>query len=847
MKRNKFLLIIAIALPVLVFSLFNIALAANPGHIASSTDCSENLSCAKVDNDNSNINFGCTNCSVEISNSAITGYAFGENIGWINLAPTNGGVTNTNQGVLGGYAWGQNAGWVNFAPTNGGVTINKTTGEFDGWAWSQNYGWIEFSCPGSACVTTDWKPGGGTPPAGFLPACLDGQDNDGDSLVDCDDPGCHESYDLTKVCNQNIDDETNPDVCSNIDGAQITMPEGYEADEANPGECVATQLIITIENPIDGQSFWSADLTQQEIVDMGLNTSLPFASFTAPNDMIRAKITGPVGSVNFYLDDTQKIGDTLTSPTTGIDVYEVPVALFTECSSDPSNSPIKNYKITVEAISDSLAVPDAEKFVVITVGRTCGTTATECSDGVDNDSDGGTDYGTLDATQGIFPDPDCTSYDDDSEEGGFCQLLANQNLPECICPTDPDPANNPLCFGPTYCDLHPEDIVQCFCTFPENQNDPKCLPPVLTCFDDPSLCTCADDPTLPGCEIIVDPCLADPNAPGCKPIIPIISVITPEIIEEINLGLKIAATTAVAVGAVISLATALFLNPLAAPELVLIPVRLWSLILTALGIKKRRKPWGTVYDSITKQPLDPVYVSLRDLEGMEVASSITDIDGRYGFLVKPGVYKVIPRKSNYIFPSDNLYKHFRDEFYANLYFGDYINISDSGEVIVKNIPMDPINFDWNEFEKNKKKLYKFYSKREILIAKISNWLFGFGFIIASTALIISPEKYNIIIFGLYILMFALRRIGFRMKAKGRLLDKDGSPLSFAFIRAFAVETNVEIAHSVSDEMGRYHMLIPNGTYYVKIEKKNNDGSYSLIYTSNYFKVVHGVLNRVFNV
>jgi len=324
-------------------------------------------------------------------------------------------------------------------------------------------------------------------------------------------------------------------------------------------------------------------------------------------------------------------------------------------------------------------------------------------------------------------------------------------------------------------------------------------------------------------------------------------IFTPAVVEQINLGLKIAATASVAIAGIISLATALFLNPLSAPELVLIPVRLWSLLLTALGVKKRRKPWGTVYDSITKQPLDPVYVSLRDLQGAEIASSITDVDGRYGFLVKPGIYKVVPRKTNYIFPSDKLSKHFRDEFYANLYFGDYINIKDSGEVIVKNIPMDAINFDWNEFEKNKKSLFKFYSRREILIAKISNWLFGIGFVIAGTALVVSPEKYNIIIFGLYVFMFVLRRTSFRLKAKGRIVGKDGSPLSFASIRAFAVDTNIEMAHQAADEMGRYHIIIPNGTYYVKIESKNNDGSYSVVHTSNYFKVVHGVLNRVFNI
>jgi streptogramin lyase len=315
--------------------------------------------------------------------------------------------------------------------------------------------------------------------------------------------------------------------------------------------------------------------------------------------------------------------------------------------------------------------------------------------------------------------------------------------------------------------------------------------------------------------------------------------------EKINTGLKIASVGSVVVAGAVSLGSILFLNPFSTPELVLIPFRLWSLLLTALGLKKRIKPWGTVYDSVTKQPLDPVYVSLINLEGKEVASSITDIDGRYGFYVDPGVYKVLPRKTNYIFPSSALAEHLQDELYQDLYFGDYINVAE-GQIITNNIPMDPINFDWNEFAKNKKQLFKFYSKKELLFSRISNILFGIGFGVATLALIVSPEKYNIIIFGLYILVFILRRIKFKFKVKGRVFDKNGLPLSYGVIRVFSISSNVELIHKVVDRMGRYHILLPNGNYYVKIEKKNDDGSYSVVYTSESIEVTRGVLNRIFN-
>src|SRR6185295_3255558 len=98
-------------------------------------------------------------------------------------------------------------------------------------------------------------------------------------------------------------------------------------------------------------------------------------------------------------------------------------------------------------------------------------------------------------------------------------------------------------------------------------------------------------------------------------------------------------------------------------------------------------------------PLDPVIVLLRDLKGNDVASAVTDIDGRYGFFVKPGKYQLLAKKTNYFFPSLKLNEKKDDEIYTNLYFGETIEITKPGQIIDKNIPLDPIDFDWNEFAK----------------------------------------------------------------------------------------------------------------------------------------------------
>lgn len=94
--------------------------------------------------------------AVSVTDSAITGDIWGDKAGWIDLAPTNGGVLNDGLGNLSGHAWSETCGWINFAPTNGGVSITGT-GKFSGHAWAENCGWLKFECPGAACVATNWS------------------------------------------------------------------------------------------------------------------------------------------------------------------------------------------------------------------------------------------------------------------------------------------------------------------------------------------------------------------------------------------------------------------------------------------------------------------------------------------------------------------------------------------------------------------------------------------------------------------------------------------------------------------------------------------------------------------
>ncbi len=114
----------------IIGTVFGIAYFLNPGFFAA-----PNVGAASTDN--------------------VSGYAWGENIGWISFNNTSDGSTqaygvniNATSGNFSGHAWSSNIGWISFnhseagtppaAPFNGGTgtiaSYNKTTGKVTGWA-----------------------------------------------------------------------------------------------------------------------------------------------------------------------------------------------------------------------------------------------------------------------------------------------------------------------------------------------------------------------------------------------------------------------------------------------------------------------------------------------------------------------------------------------------------------------------------------------------------------------------------------------------------------------------------------------------------------------------------------
>lgn len=378
----------------------------------------------------------------------------------------------------------------------------------------------------------------------------------------------------------------------------------------------------------------------------------------------------------------------------------------------------------------------------------------------------------------------------------------------------------------------------------DNPGDEENPPP-----EEPPIDEVPDDEVPPPPTDVIDDIPTPPNPPsGGGGGIPDIEEDIKKLFssEEAKVISTILTTLGFATGLFSVFTSVFLLDPALLSSFYTIPGKLSGLLFGGLWFRKK-KPWGVVYDSVTKQPIDPAYVVLYDTAGKQIATSITDLEGRYGFLVEPGVYSLVANKTNYLFPSKLLAGKLEDELYADLYFGGPISISDRDNVINKNIPMDATSFDWNEFAKKDRGLMKNFQNKEKIIMRLSEVMFYIGFIISLLSLYFSTSTYNIVIVCLYVVLSILRIFGFHMESHGGVVDGSGRVVPFALIKFFQATTGVEVAHKVTDKNGRYFCLIKDGTYYATIEEKLIDGKYGPPKKTAEFQITKGRVSKVFEI
>jgi chitodextrinase len=324
-----------------------------------------------------------------------------------------------------------------------------------------------------------------------------------------------------------------------------------------------------------------------------------------------------------------------------------------------------------------------------------------------------------------------------------------------------------------------------------------------------------------------------------------VAKVVEEAIERIDEPVKTVAPIAAPVGIAVGTAQAVI-----AASSVGSLYDIYLLILKLLGLlsgifrRKKEEPWGVVYDSVTKRPLDPAYViaQIRD-SAKSKGEAITDLDGRYGFLLDPGEYVIRVNKTHYKFPSEKLKGKVRDEFYENLYFGDPFQVRE-GSVVKYDIPLDPLEFDWNEFAKNQDKVFRVYSRRERVRLWIFNILFFAGLGMSLLSYLMTPSMGNFAILSVYVAILAFQVFWRATHRITRVLNqKTGRPIPFALVKVCLPGMNTVVKKAVTDELGRFFFLVPPGNYYITVEEKQLDGSYKKVMETKPMELKGGVLKN----
>lgn len=281
--------------------------------------------------------------------------------------------------------------------------------------------------------------------------------------------------------------------------------------------------------------------------------------------------------------------------------------------------------------------------------------------------------------------------------------------------------------------------------------------------------------------------------------------------EGVAKGSGVLAASTLLVGSAIINLNALGLSLLYAPDVIFHYI---ANLLAWLGLRKKREPYGVVYDSITKEPLQRAVVRIYSEGGKLIDTVFTDLYGVFEVGLEAGRYTFVAKRPGYSFPSKYVVGK-NDVNYDNVYDGKVIDFGGKGEVDLA-IPMDPIDSSFNS------KLKTFIRSRSKDFFNIFNWsLLGIGLSFAVIAEIINPTLFNTFILLLYVPTIALvlkSQLSKPVKY-AKVVDSYGNPVSGLTLGLNDLDKQAVVAKHITDSNGLYRFIAPSSHYRIEILSK----------------------------
>jgi hypothetical protein len=270
--------------------------------------------------------------------------------------------------------------------------------------------------------------------------------------------------------------------------------------------------------------------------------------------------------------------------------------------------------------------------------------------------------------------------------------------------------------------------------------------------------------------------------------------------------------------------------------------------LEAVSEKKRKRDWGQVYDSVTKQPVDLAVVRLfgyKDTEKVLLATKVSDREGRFGFAVEPGKYWLEVDKHAYDFPSKLVPKGFvKDDVYTDIYHGESVemkssDVDKSGNIkIALNVPVDPLA----ENQVRRKVLGEAYLFGvwisaiywvRINLKKVVIPLLLISFAMNAYSLWVNEYPLDLIFLGITSLLLVKEfRDLIGRPAYGIVYDaKTKAPVANVLVQILDRKYKVR-SRILTDNGGHFYFLVPKGKYILKASKPGYEFPSKIVRTKN---------------
>lgn len=230
--------------------------------------------------------------------------------------------------------------------------------------------------------------------------------------------------------------------------------------------------------------------------------------------------------------------------------------------------------------------------------------------------------------------------------------------------------------------------------------------------------------------------------------------------------------------------------------------------------RRKRARWGTVYNTLSRLPVDLAILRLvDDATGGIVRSAVTDNDGRYAFLISaPGRYRIEVIKKGVVFPSRLLKGAAQDKDHETLYHGARFEVGAEGAFIHPDIPVDPEERDATDADAVKVERKKRSSRS---IASI-------GPVFGGLSLLASPTLLVALLFAAQVVVYLLfRRLAVPTAPKSWGVVHEESkrtPVPQAVLRIFESKYDKLLETQVTDARGRYSFRVGKGVYYLTVTK-----------------------------